>query len=323
LKLFTGSPDKMLKTENFMIETVPVDSPDVRFSFLSIDSGGNIDGMIQPGEEVKLTVNFTNKGKGAVLDGRAMLINIDNSKEIFINSGTLSFTLAPGESKSAEFKFRLSSFEPKETLTTKLAVSLYDYKTKYNSGFSIPIYRSGAGCVFESRESGMVLEKGVETFSAADLKTAYGTVKERMVVKSTGKCGEAYLSENGYWIRSENVSASDEKPSKFEIELKYGVKMPQILLDKAPVFSENGKFNIDFQINPAETRDVFVFINDRKYFYKRLSETGNISKISVPVTLEKKINSISIVAKGYDRERTAFVRKHVVFPKGAVDSEEE
>ena len=311
-----------MKIKDFVIETMPVDSPDIKLSFLSVDSGGSVDGMIQPGEEVKLLINFTNIGKGAVLDGRAMLINVDNSKEIFINSGTLSFTLAPGETKSAEFKFKLSNFEAKETLATKLAVSLYDYKTKYNSGFSVPIYRSGAGCVFESREAGIVLEKGVEIFSAADLKNVYGIIKERSVLKSTGKCGEAYLSEDGFWIRSENVKTSEEKPSKLQMDIKYSIKMPGIFFDRSPSLSENGKFNIAFEINPAETRDVFVFINDKKYFYKRLSETGSVNKISVPVTLEKKINSISIVAKGYDREKTAFARKHVVFPKGS-DNEEE
>ncbi|MDX9804415.1 MAG: S41 family peptidase [bacterium] len=322
LKLYTGTPDKVIKIKDFVIETMPVDSPDIKLSFLSVDSGGSVDGMIQPGEEVKLLINFTNIGKGAVLDGRAMLINVDNSKEIFINSGTLSFTLAPGETKSAEFKFKLSNFEAKETLATKLAVSLYDYKTKYNSGFSVPIYRSGAGCVFESREAGIVLEKGVEIFSAADLKNVYGIIKERSVLKSTGKCGEAYLSEDGFWIRSENVKTSEEKPSKLQMDIKYSIKMPGIFFDRSPSLSENGKFNIAFEINPAETRDVFVFINDKKYFYKRLSETGSVNKISVPVTLEKKINSISIVAKGYDREKTAFARKHVVFPKGS-DNEEE
>ncbi|HSW61179.1 MAG TPA: hypothetical protein VLJ60_10290, partial [bacterium] len=151
----------------------------------------------------------------------------------------------------------------------------------------------------------------------------YGVIKERSVLKSTGKCGEAYLSEGGFWIRSESVKTSEEKPSKIEMEFKYGIKMPEIFFDRSPALSENGKFNIDFEINPMETRDVFVFINDKKYFYKRLSETGTMSKISVPVTLEKKVNSISIVAKGYDREKTAIQRKHVIFPKGDSDNEEE
>lgn len=324
LKLYTNKPDnKPIKVESFVIETVPAAHPEIIFSVLAIDSGGNSDGVIQPGEEVRLLVNFKNIGKGGILDGRAMVINVDNSKEIFINNGTLSFSLNPGEVKTAEFKFRINSFETKESLLSKLAVSLYDYKTKYSSGFSVPIFKSGVDCIFEKAESIMAIEKGVAVFTSADKKNVYGSIKENSTVKSIGKCQNVYLAEDGFWINSEDVKPSDGKVSKTVVEFLFPVSMPGLTMDRSPSISDDGKFDIEIQVNSADTRDVFVFINDRKHYYQRLAEGDKLKKIKIPVILQKKVNTISVVAKGYDKEKTSMQKKYVVFPKGEKEKEEE
>lgn len=326
LKLFTSKPDNNpIKTETFVIETVPALNPEIVFSVLALDSGGSVDGIIQPGEEIRLIVNFRNEGKGSILDGRAMVINVDNSKEIFISNGTLSFNMAPGETKTAEFKFKINNFETKETLASKLAVSVYDYKTKYNSGFSVPILRSGAGCVFKAETANLFIEKGAQVFTSADLKTVYGSVSEKGSVKSTGRCDEIYLSEDGFWIRAEDVKAApaNTKTAKTSLDLQFPVKMPVLVMDKSPVLSGNGKFNLEFKVKPSETKDVFVFVNDRKQYYQRLAGKDAQQTISVPLTFDKKVNKISVVAKGHDKEKTALRKKFAVFPEGEKEKEEQ
>ncbi|MGI6394558.1 MAG: S41 family peptidase [bacterium] len=323
LKLYQGIPNKVLKTQDFVLETEPVASPDIKLSFLSIDKNGNRDGMIQPNEEVELVVNFINTGKGAILDGRAMLINIDNLKEIFISSGTLSFTLAPGESKKAVFTFKVSEISEEKSLGSKLAVSIYDYKSKYSAGFSVPMYNTRTGCIFKEQDENILLKKGVRLFSAANLNMPYGVTKKEFVAKSAGTCGDAYLVEKGFWVNSQDVSSVSKKPSASKIGLKYGIKMPEIAINSAPVISEDGKFVISFEVDAKETEDVFVFVNNKKHFYQRLSRDDERKKIEVPMEFEDKTNNISIVAKGYDREKSTIKKKVVTFPGGKSDNEGE
>ena len=76
------------------------------------------------------------------------------------------------------------------------------------------------------------------------------------------------------------------------------------------------QYKLDFAIDPSESKDVFVFINDSKYFYKRVSADDKTGKMSIPLSLENNVNEISIVVKGNDKEKMTVERKYVFFPEG-------
>ncbi|HPS28910.1 MAG TPA: S41 family peptidase [bacterium] len=319
-KLCLGSPDNVLKTEIIPIETVPSEKPEIVFSVLAVESQGKIDGRIQYGEKVKLILNMKNIGHGAMLDGRAMIINANNSKDMFINSGTMSLTLAPGETKSAEFKFELNNAPTDSKDPLKLVISAYDYKTKYSAGFTIPVSTSDAGCLFESRTDDIELEKDTVVYNSADLKEVYGKVAEKGNLKTNGKCGEVYQTADGMWVRSDAVKKpAGEVTKKPVITLNYPVSMPQIAFTTNPEVAADGRMNIDFSVKKADVKDVFVYLNEKKIFYERVDSTTGELKISLPVVFENMINEINVVVKGPDKEKNAIVRKFVLYPKGKVE----
>lgn len=320
-KLCHGAPGNVLKTVTIPIETIPSEKPVIVFSDLAIDSMGRIDGKIQYSEKIKLILNMKNIGKGALLDGRAMIINANNSKEMFINNGTMSLSLAPGETKSAEFNFELSGFQAENKTPPRLMISVYDYKTKYNSGFTVPVLKDASACVYKDFAGDFELEKGTVVYRNADLKEAYGSVSEKGNVKAEGKCGEGYRLSDGTWIKEESAKKVADTVKKPVVELNFPISMPVIDFSSNPEVSENGKMGIEFTINKSEVKDVFIFINNGKVFYKRIENQTGKEKIIVPVVLEKMINEINVVVKGYDKEKSAVVRKFVLYPKGRKEEE--
>ncbi len=318
-KLCHGTPEKVLKTEVIPVETVPVDMPDMIFSVLAVESAGRIDGKVQYGEKIKLILSMKNTGKGALLDGRAMIINANNSKDMFINSGTMPLTLAPGETKTAEFSFELNSAPKDSKDPVRLVISVYDYKTKYNAGFTIPVATSDAGCLFETRAEDYEIEKDTVLYTSADLKEVYGRTAEKGAVKTAGKCGEAYQTADGMWLRSDSLKKVQGEQKKPAVNLNYPVSMPEISFTKNPEIAADGKMTVFFSVNRAEVKDVFVYLNDKKIYYERVDSQNGEQKISLPVVFENMTNEINIAVKGHDKEKNAIVRKFILYPKGKIE----
>ena len=323
MKLYLNEPEKKkeIKTENFAIETLPVEQPDLKFAVIAAETNGNRDGFIQSGEAAELTLMVTNNGKGAVLEGKAMLINTNDTEEIFIENGTNSFTLEPGKQMNAKFTFKTEKPAKKEDLAKqKLSISVYDYKLKYSAEFDIP-FADAAKCTFEEAKSTFFLPKGTELFSASDLSTKTGTVSVEGNAGTSGKCGGALLLENGLWAKAENAAPATGK-GLIKIDNEYPVSMPEITFDKTPLVTDQKSVEIKFGINPDEVKDAFVFLNGKKVFYKRIEKGENQGTFSVNVEMKKKYNRISVAVTG-PGAKTKTISKFVTFTKGEDKNEED
>lgn len=323
MKLYLNEPEKKkeIKTEKFTLETIPVEQPDLKFAVVSAESSGNRDGFIQSGESAELTVMIKNEGKGAVLEGKAMLINTNDVEEIFIENGTNSFTLEPGKSMNAKFTFKTEKPAKKEDIAKqKLSVSVYDYKLKYSAEFEIP-FANAVKCSFEETKSKVMLSKGTELFSASDLSTKIGTVSAEGNTGAAGKCGNAVLLAGGLWVKAENTAPAKGK-AEIKVENEYPLAMPAIVFDKTPLITDQKSTEIKFEINPEEVKDAFVFLNGKKVFYKRIEKGGKSEILSVNVEMKKKYNRISVAVTGPDA-KTKTLSKYVTFTKGEDKNEED
>ena len=316
MKLYLNEPEKKkeIKTEKFVVETIPVEQPELELSLVAADSDGNRDGLIQSGESAKFTLKIRNVGKGAILEGKAMLINTNDSKEIFIENGTHAFTLEPGRSETAEFTFKTERPVKEEDLAKqKLSVSVYDYKLKYNAEFDVPVEKE-ARCSFEASSSTVSLEKDTLLFSASNLSSKIGTVTAGGSVKVAGKCGNALLLDSGMWVQ-----LSDMKPlsgnTPAQIKEIYPIRMPKLVFDNTPLITEQNTVKINFEIDPKEVKDAFVFLNNKKIFYKRIENKDGKETLSANVEMTKKYNRIGVVVTGFDA-KTKSESKYVTFTKG-------
>ena len=322
MKLYLNEPEKKkeIKTEKFTVETIPVEQPDLKFAVVAAETNGNRDGFIQSGETTELTLMITNEGKGAILEGKAMLINTNDTEEIFIENGNYAFTLEAGKSTTAKFTFKTEKPAKAEDLAKqKLSLSVYDYKLKYGAEFDIP-FADAAKCTFEEAKSKITLTKGTGLFSASDLATKIGTVSAEGNAGAAGKCGGALLLENGLWVKAENAApAKGNDPIRIDNE--YPVTMPEIVFDDTPLITDQKSVEVKFEINPDEVKDAFVFLNGKKVFYKRIEKGEKNGVISVNVEMKKKYNRISVaVTAPGAKNRT--ISKFVTFTKGEDKNEE-
>ena len=323
MKLYLNEPEKKkeIKTENFTVETIPVEQPDLKFAVVAAETNGNRDGLIQSGESAELTVMIINEGKGAVLEGKAMLINTNDTDEIFIENGNYAFTLEPGKSTTAKFTFKTEKPAKAEDLAKqKLSLSVYDYKLKYSAEFDIP-FANKAKCVFEDTKSKINLTKGTELFSTSDLLTKAGSVSSDGNTDAAGKCGDALLLSNGLWVKAENTAPAKGKTIA-AIKNEYPVSMPEIVFDKTPLVTDQKSITVQFGINPDEVKDAFVFLNGKKVFYKRIEKGKTEENISVNVEMKKKYNRIAVAVTGPDA-KTKTISKFVTFTKGEDKNEED
>ena len=323
MKLYLNEPEKKkeIKTENFTVETIPVEQPELRFAVMAAETNGNRDGFIQSGESAELTVLIKNEGKGAVLEGKAMLINTNDTEEIFIENGNYAFTLEPGKSTTAKFTFKTEKPAKAEDLAKqKLSLSVYDYKLKYSAEFDMP-FADAAKCAFEEAKSKITLAKGTELFNAADLSTKVASVSEEGNAGTAGKCGGALLLENGLWAKAEAAAPAAGKADA-AIENEYPVGMPGIVFDKSPVITDRKSIEVRFEIDPSEVKDAFVFLNGKKVFYKRIEKDEKNGIMSVNVEMKKKYNRIAVAVTG-PGAKTKTISKFVTFTKGEDKNEED
>ena len=323
MKLYLNEPEKKkeIKTENFTVETIPVEQPDLKFAVIAAETNGNRDGLIQSGESAELTVLIKNEGKGAILEGKAMLINTNDTDEIFIENGNYAFTLEPGKSTTAKFTFKTEKPAKAEDLVKqKLSVSVYDYKLKYSAEFDIP-FANAAKCVFEEAISKINLTKGTELFSASDLSTKAAAVSAAGNTDTLGKCGNALLLANGLWAKAENTAAANGK-ADIAVENEYPLGMPGIVFDRTPVVTDQRSIEVKFEIDPDEVKDAFVFLNGKKVFYKRIEKGEKSGVMSVNVEMKKKYNRIAVAVTGPDAKAKT-ISKFVTYTKGEDKNEED
>ncbi len=316
MKLYLNEPEKKkeIKTEKFTVETIPVMQPELRLSLVSADSGGNRDGLIQSGESAELTLKMENVGQGAILEGKAMLINTNDSKEIFIENGTHAFTLEPGKQETAKFTFKTEKPAKEEDLAKqKLSISVYDYKLKYSAEFDIPFEKT-AKCTFEKSAQNFMFEKGTPLFSASDLSSQTGRVTEDGIMTASGKCGDALLLTSKMWARITDTKPANGKTAA-KTEAVYPITMPALTFDRTPLTTDQKTIKISFGINTGEVRDAFVFLNNKKVFYKRIENGKGQETLEVDVEMKKKYNRISVVVTGRDA-RSRNLSKYVTYTKG-------
>jgi len=309
------------KTEKVEIEISPLEQPDVRFALLLKESVGSMNGILESSEQVAASISVKNIGKGAILDGRLQLINVNNSPELFISKGNEPLTLNPGEEKAVVFSFKVGAVTAKSRIA--LAVSLYDYKTKYSAGFSIPFGERDLSCRYEETgDRPIILATGTPLYPDIHLSSPVAVLRSPATLRSTGRCGEAAIRlQDGYWARSSDIpSTPPTNTGPLALDRRYDIAMPLLTLDRSPQTSTVPNGRLSFTVAGEEIQDIFAYQNNRKVFYYRLNDGETKREFSVPLTFKEKTNKVMIVAKGKDRERTGVATRYFYYPGGKEES---
>lgn len=111
----------------FSVKSLPL--PVFAFSTLFMDDvSGNGDGLLQPGETIKLVTQIHNAGQGNAVSVYANLTN-ESGNHVFLSKGRQKLNaLAPGETKQAEFEFEIKKEFAEKNVKLKLSVMDVDLR---------------------------------------------------------------------------------------------------------------------------------------------------------------------------------------------------
>jgi carboxyl-terminal processing protease len=305
-----GSPPPPLETT---ITTSKVSRPAFGFSWQIQDSEGNDDGLIQPGEKIKLEVKVHNQGEGKAYRAKAMLKN-DAGKDLFLEAGKGRVEMKeilPGHSKDCAFAFRVRQDTTRDTLPVELTIWDADLGTTQTAKLELPIHRKTESQPVKSKVGLEVKKHRAEVRSGGDVGAPLiAFAKKGSVFLGDRRRGKWYRikgkTQSAGWIHAGSVKvvparrARPAVPSAFLpfVQLtppKILLEEPDALLMPGPIFTLKGKIEDADQ----KLRDVAVWVGDDKVFLQsgESSENPHELKLNVPIKLDPGPNAITVVAR--------------------------
>ncbi len=296
---------------------VEVAKPMFAFSVqLDDKAGGNGDGLAQRGETFTVRVDVRNEGMGTSGDKTYVALKNLGDEKLFIKKGReVVGTLKPGESKSAKMEVELKRGSKSETLPVRVMIiddKMDEYvaeKLDWPVSKDEPAVAPGRGAVrVEAQEA--VLRVGASP-SAAPIATA----KKGAVLRTDAKVGDFWRVEwqkgrFGFAAETEVKRAAGLRPG---VAVETWQRMPPRIalvpdpMKGAPVV-EGESFRLQGSASlPRSTaadtgsrlRDVFVFANDRKVFFKVVPESQTSTRVEfqADIPLRPGNNTVTVFAR--------------------------
>jgi carboxyl-terminal processing protease len=294
-----------------------VEVPGPKFAFsLQVDdsSGGNGDGLAQRGESFTLRVDVRNAGAGA--SGRKTFVAIRNlgDEKVFVKKGReILGALKPGESRAARLEIELRKGSRAETMPFR--VSVVDEKSNEYVSDKIewpvardePAHAPAGGAV--RVEGGELLVRGGASVTAP----AVATARKGAVLPVDARYGSLYRVQ---WQKGRFgfVPASEVKVVRAAragtVVAAWQREPPRIALSPDPVrgspvvdvdtFRLSGSAVVAPSADPSSRlRDVFVFVNDQKVFFRVVPEEAGAQRLEFQTDLPLKPgqNLVTVVAR--------------------------
>ncbi|MEL6543750.1 MAG: MXAN_5808 family serine peptidase, partial [Myxococcota bacterium] len=295
-----------------------------RFSFRAVvddRKGGNGDGVLQFGETVTLDVTVENDGTGKAQETSATLKNLSHGL-VFLDRGRSKIgEIAPGKSASTELSFAIKRPARKRNLlgeeidTSKASMRLSIWDSVLGEAITetleIPVV--DARPVKRERRSVKVPAGAqVGVYAGADDRTRViatagaGVVLRSDAVVSGAGWRRVELNKNEFgFVRQAEVKMLQGNRKPGAVTLSSGYAAPSIDLDldglvtASPTLQLTGVIKDDEQV-----QDVFVFLNDKKIFYKSFNDKAGSGAVKESLNLALKLkegsNSVAVVARKND-----------------------
>ena len=310
-----GNAPKDLLTSFGVVE---VGKPVFAFSAqLEDQQGGNGDGLPQRGETFTVRVDVKNEGTGASGDKTWVSLKNLGDEKVFIKKGRdVIGALKPGEVKSAKMEIELRRGSKADTLPLRVAVvdeKMDEYvseKLEWQIAKDEPVRQPASGAVrVDVAEA--VLRTGASA-SASPIATA----KRGTVLPVDARLGEFYRVEwqkgRYAFVPEADVKATRAPRAGTAVEA-WQREPPRIALvpdprNGAPVVeSDSWKLQGSAALPPsadptARLRDVFVFVNDRKVFFRVFPESSGTPKMdfTTEIPLKPGNNVVTVFAREDD-----------------------
>jgi len=312
------------------LDTVESARPVFAFSSqVEDDQGGNGDGLVERGEEIGLRVDVKNQGPGASGDKTYVSLKNLGDEKVFIKKGRAVIgTLKPGEVKSALLQLEVKKGLKPDQMP--LRVMVVDEKTDeyVSERLEIPVVAEEPA---RSTAMGAVRVTAAEALLASGASPAASPIAlapRGAVLPVLARYGDFYKVEwqkgRAAFAASADVAPAhaarpgpgvselwQREPPRIALALDPNRGAPVVTSDK--IHLEGAAFvPAGLPGTPARLRDVFVYANDKKVFFKVVPDSGGPARVefAADVPLKPGNNAITIFAREdeeFQARRTMYV----------------
>jgi carboxyl-terminal processing protease len=291
-----------------MVETAEVQKPIFAYrSWLDDRDGGNGDGLLEANENVDLKVSVSNTGKGKADEVTVAIKNMAN-KAVFLKHGREKVgALKPGASKDVTLKFSVKPFEGEASV--RLSVWDATLGEAISEEVNLPVGTNARKAKLEKGTLRVVAQNGASIYAGADeVAPVVGSVKSGAFLKTDASFGNwlRVLAEGDTFafVRAVDVKMqSGGKATPMAIRWSRPQAAPVIALDKVPLVTREQTLRVTGSLSDERhLRDLFIFINEKKVFFKSLDdlqagEQGVRAPLDVTLPLKPGQNTVAIVAR--------------------------
>jgi len=312
------------------VDTVETTKPDFAFSTqVEDDQGGNGDGLVERGEEISLRVDVKNEGPGASGDKTYVSLKNLGDEKVFIKKGRVVIgALKPGEVKSAVLQLEAKKGLKPDVMPLRVMVVDEKLDEYVSERLEVPVAGEEPA---KSAATGAVRVTAAEALLASGASPsapAIALAPRGSVLPVVARYGDFYKVE---WQKgrfafapsAEVAAAHPARPALSATEL-WQHEPPRIALSVdpargAPVVTGD-KIHLEGTASvpvggsgaPARLRDVFVFANDKKVFFKVVPDSGGPAKVefATDVPLKPGNNAVTFFAREdeeFQARRTVYV----------------
>jgi carboxyl-terminal processing protease len=308
-----------------------VETPRPIFAFsVQVDDrkGGNGDGLPQRGETFTLRIDVKNAGPGQA--GEKTFVSLKNlgDEKLFIKKGReVLGALRPGESKGAAMEIELKRGSRSETLPVR--VQILDEKTgEYVSEkLELAISPSEAPVVAESGAVSVAVPEALVRGGAGAEAPVVAVARKGAVLPASGavsgwKRVEWQKGRFGFVAAGEVTAARGARAGA--ISEAWQREPPRITLSPDPArggpvvdaasFRLSGSASVPPSADPdARLRDVFIYVNDTKVFFRVVPEGAAASRLEFTSDLPLKPGPNTVTVWAREDQEFMSRRSMVIF----------
>ncbi len=301
---------------------VEISKPMFAFSVqLDDKSGGNGDGLAQRGETFNVRVDVRNVGTGASGDKTYVLLKNLGDEKLFIKKGReVIGALKPGESKSTAMEVELRRGSKSEELQFRVQIVDEKMDEFVSEKLDWPVAKDEPAVAPVKTMVRVDAAEAILRTGAAPSSAPIASAKRGAVLAADARVGEFWRVE---WQKGRFAFIADAavKPSKAPrsgaIVQAWQREPPRIAISPDPlkgapvVESDSFRLQGTASVPPAveggpKLRDVFVFVNDQKVFFKVVPESASASTVDFQADLPLKAgnNVVTVFAREDDEFQT-------------------
>jgi carboxyl-terminal processing protease len=301
---------------------VEVPKPMFAFSVQLDDKvGGNGDGLAQRGETFNVRVDVRNVGTGA--SGEKTYVSLKNlgDEKLFIKKGReVIGTMKPGEVRSTSMEVELRRGSKSDQLPFRVQVVDEKMDEFISEKVDWPVAKDEPAVAPSKAALRVDAAEAVLRTGAAPSAWPIATAKRGVVLAADARVGEFWRVE---WHKGRFAFVADadvklaKVPRSGAATEAWQREPPRIVITPDPMkgapvvegdsFRLQGTASLPPSLEPtARLRDVFVFVNDQKVFFKVVPESAAAASLDFQADLPLKPgnNVVTVVAREDDEFQT-------------------